>query len=215
MSGKKWFLLILAGLGILYALNYEPFVQLTPKQKRLKLVDSIAKDYANTHTYSKGDLFVCVDMAMDLWNQLRTQGVNSVIKVGSVSKDMTWLINDPKNFLREIDHVWLLFEVEPGRYLPLETTGGFIVFSDSPNCDRYSVGPEFDNPRQFKRFMEVRDRYFMVCEQAERMRDAFNKNFAGRRITQDSLQVKGMCEFKVEECKHAQKELMESINRER
>ena len=36
VSGKKW-LLILAGLGIFYALNYDPFVQLTPKQKRLNL----------------------------------------------------------------------------------------------------------------------------------------------------------------------------------
>ena len=99
-------------------------------------------------------------MAIYLWNQLRTQGIKSVIKVGSVRKDMAWLENYPKNFLREIDHVWLLFEVENDKYLPLETTGGFIVFSDSPNCDRYFIGPEFDNPRQFKRFMEARDRYF-------------------------------------------------------
>ena len=212
MSKKKWFFLIVVGLGILYALNYYPFVQLTPTQKRLKLVDSIAKDYANSHTYSKGELFVCVDMAMDLWNQLRTQGIKSTIKTGSVTKDMTWLINDPKSFIREMDHVWLLFEVEAGKYLPLETTGGFIVFADTPNSNRYFIGPEFDNPRQFKRFMEARDRYFTVCLQAERLRDAFNKTFAGRRVTQDSLAAKGMCEFKAEECQYAQKELMESIS---
>ncbi len=48
MSKRKWFFLIVIGLGILYAINQDLFVQLTPAQKRLKLVDSLAKDYANS-----------------------------------------------------------------------------------------------------------------------------------------------------------------------
>ncbi|MGC8660194.1 MAG: hypothetical protein ACP5U1_14105 [Desulfomonilaceae bacterium] len=215
MSKKKWLFLTIAGAGILYILSFHSAIPLTPTQQRIRLVDSIVKDYARSHTYSKKDLFVCVDMAVDLWNRLQTQGVKTIIKAGSVSKDMSWLKNDARSFLREMDHVWLLFEVENGKYLPLETTGGFIVFSDAPNSDRYFVGPEFDTPRQFKRFMEARNRFFTVCEQAERMRNGFNKIFAGRRITRDSLEAKGMCEFKAEECLEAQKELLESIERHR
>lgn len=216
MSKIKWFFLIVIGLGILYAINHDLFVQLTPAQKRLKLVDSIAKDYANSHTYSKRDLFVCVDMAMDLWNQLHTQGIKTIIKAGSVSKEMNFLVrNDPESFIREMDHVWLIFEVENDRYLPLETTGGFIVFNDTPNGNRYFIGLEFENPRLFKAFMEARERYFTICKQAEMMRNAFNETFAGRRVTKDAIAAKGMCEFKDSECQHAQKKLIESISRGR
>ncbi len=215
MSRAKWFILgIVAAIGLYMLGNIQaPEPPMTPGQKKVATVAAIASDYHRTHTYSHADLFVCVDMAIDLWNQLQTKGINAEIKAGSIGKSLNLLKDDPVGFIRELDHVWILFEVDQKKFLPLETTGGFIVFSDDRNFDKYFTGFSFDNPRQFKRFMDARDRAFRVCSQAEKLVSHFNSNYAGRRVSQTALEAKGMVEFKEAECKYAMEELVDSIVR--
>lgn len=61
-------------------LKYE-FTGMTTEQK----VTQMIKNYHETHTYSKIDLFVCGDMSAEVWNLLKTQGINAKMVVGSIN----------------------------------------------------------------------------------------------------------------------------------
>ena len=87
--------------------------------------ENIVKRYHETHIYSKYDFFCLSDMALDVWNMLKAQGINALIQIGNVkaeAKDIT-----------DADHAWILAEVSPGEYLALETTGGYAAWlKDNP-----------------------------------------------------------------------------------
>jgi len=109
--------------------------------------ENIVKRYCETHIYSKYGFFVCSDMALDVWNMLKAQRIDALIQIGNTetgAKDIT-----------EADHAWVLAETSPGHYLALETTGGYAVW-DNP---LYYKGWSFDNPREYKRFVELRYEY--------------------------------------------------------
>lgn len=80
---------------------------------------NIVRLYHETHVYSAYDLFVCGDMAAEVWNMLKAQGIKSILVVGN--KDMA--IDDILNS----NHAWVLAEIAPGEYLALETTAGRVV----------------------------------------------------------------------------------------
>jgi hypothetical protein len=104
---------------------------------------NIVRRYHETHIYSEYDFFVCSDMALDVWDMLKAQGVNAIIKIGNVK-------TEPKD-ITDADHAWVLAETSTGKYLALETTGGYVVWGeDNP---LYYKGWSFDNPREYKRFV--------------------------------------------------------------
>lgn len=111
--------------------------------------ENIVKRYCETHIYSKYDFFVCSDMALDVWNMLKAQGIDALIQIGNTetgAKDIT-----------EADHAWVLAETSPGHYLALETTAGYLVWrEDNP---LYYKGWSFDNPREYKRFVELKQKF--------------------------------------------------------
>ena len=39
-----------------------------------------------THTYSEADLFVCADIAVNVWNMVKIKGINARIAAGNVNK---------------------------------------------------------------------------------------------------------------------------------
>jgi len=101
-------------------------------------------DYHKIHTYSKYDLFVCSDMAIDVWNIVETQGINAKIQVGNV--------DDPNAKPENYNHAWVLAEVEPFSYVALETTGGYLVWGSENN--NYFQGYSFDNPKELKDYLD-------------------------------------------------------------
>jgi hypothetical protein len=102
--------------------------------------EKIVKSYHETHVYSAYDLFVCSDMASEVWNMLKAQNISAVIVVGN--KDA--LISD----ILQSNHAWVLATVAPGTTLALETTGGRIVKkSENP---LYYVGWTFNSPADLK-----------------------------------------------------------------
>ncbi len=105
-------------------------------------MNDVATDYHQKHTYLSTDAFVCVDMACDVWNMVRTRGLNSKIMVGNVEKDMA--------SLSEANHAWVMAEVSPDEWLAIESTGGRVV-QQSENA-RYYRGRSFSSPREFKDF---------------------------------------------------------------
>jgi DNA repair exonuclease SbcCD ATPase subunit len=106
---------------------------------------NIVRYYHDTHLYSTYDLFVCSDMASDVWNMLKAQGIDARIVVG-----------DKDNAIGDIllsNHAWVQAEVAPGEYLALETTGGFVV-PESENPFYYR-GWYFSSPAELKSYNEL------------------------------------------------------------
>ncbi len=123
--------------------------QLTETQKKIQLVEKIAKNYYDTHTYVKGDVFDCDNMAQDVWNMLKTQGINAKIAIGNI--DMA------SAKLEDFNHAWVMAEIEPDKYIAVETTGGYIVYRETnPN---YYRGFTFNNPKNYRTFSELYKTY--------------------------------------------------------
>jgi hypothetical protein len=114
--------------------------------RNTRIANEIVANYHKSHIYSLNDMYVCVDMASDIWDMLKAQGINAKINIGNVNKDITD-INDA-------DHAWVLAEVSPNSYLALEATGGYSVQkTDNP---RYYYGWSYDNPKELKDALDKR-----------------------------------------------------------
>lgn len=125
--------------------------------ENIRIVKSIVEEYHQKHTYFGTDIFVCGDMASDVWDMVETQGINSMLQVGNVEKEVSEI--------QDANHVWVLAEVAPGRWIALETTGGYLVCSDSTVCavnnPLYYRGWSFNNTKEFK---DALDRLKHPCE---------------------------------------------------
>lgn len=117
----------------------------TPGSETVKIVSAIVSDYHKTHTYIGGDIFVCADMASDVWNMLQAKSINAKIQIGDVNSDIKSIL--------ESNHAWVMAEVLPGKWLALETTGGYVVFPDKNQ--RYYRGHAFSNPKELKEYSEL------------------------------------------------------------
>jgi hypothetical protein len=107
-----------------------------------RILSEIVSDYHRNHTYVDGGVFVCGDMACDVWNMVKTKGIEAKIGVGNVDREIS--------SLRDANHAWVLAETSPGNWLALETTAGRVVYRDEN--PRYYSGWSFDNPKKFKEF---------------------------------------------------------------
>jgi len=157
--------------------------------------ENIVKRYYETHLYSKYDFFVCSDMALDVWNMLKAHGINAVIQIGNVET--------PTDNITEADHAWVLAETTPGKYLALETTGGYAVWEN----DNYYRGWSFDNPKEYKRYVELKyefnvrtdiamgfvdrtniavDKYQNELSRYQELLDEFNIKYVGHPVSSES-----------------------------
>jgi cell division protein FtsB len=117
----------------------------TPAETAAKIV----KYYRETHVYSSYDLFICSDMAAEVWNMLKAVGISSIIVVGNIDTTISDILQS--------NHAWVLAEVTPGQYLALETTGGYAV-SESEN-PLYYRGWAFDSPAELKSYNDYVKEY--------------------------------------------------------
>ena len=112
------------------------------EEGKTKTLSDIVSDYYRNHTYVGGGVFVCGDMACDVWNIVKTKGIEAKISVGNVDTEIS--------SLRDANHAWVMAEVSPGKWLALETTAGRIVY-ESENA-RYYHGWVLSSPKEFKEF---------------------------------------------------------------
>jgi hypothetical protein len=124
--------------------TYIPTPTESQTDRNIRIANQIVADYHKSHTYTMNDYFVCADMASDVWDMLKTQGINAKIQVGR--------IDYPVTKITEANHAWVLAEVAPDQWLALETTGGFSVsYKDKP---LYYQGWPFYNPKQLKNYIQ-------------------------------------------------------------
>lgn len=132
--------------GITYKTNQPtPIPTESTEARNIRIATKIVQDYHKTHTYYGSDIFVCGDMACDVWDMLKTEGINAKIYIGRIDKD---------NYnLTDSNHAWVLAEVNPDKWLALETTSGNVVFS--PENPRYYKGWGFFTPKQFRNYEQL------------------------------------------------------------
>lgn len=181
----------------------EPSIQIGHSFKDIEsyaMIMATLADYKKKHTYSTEDFFVCADMVIDVWNILKTQGIVSKITVGNVESDIRLGTSDLE-FIARMNHAWLLSEVKPGEWVPLEVTGGFIVDPGAPNHDLYVNGITFESPRQFKDFSDMRVSFHRTCAEAGKAVESYNSQYAGKVASRESLEQRGRALQKNEDCK--------------
>lgn len=168
------------------------------KTKNYMAIRSMLYDYHIKHTYMKNNFYVCLDMAMDVWNILSTMGIRSKLIVGNAGRD----ISDSgtmRDYVGGMNHAWLLAEVIPSFWIPLETTGGYIVEPSMKNYHFYNKGTAFDNPRQCKDFNSYRSAMFEAMNEIPPMLDNFNRSYAGKPITAETTEYVGRMKQKLDD----------------
>jgi tetratricopeptide (TPR) repeat protein len=190
---------------------------LTGKWKKLSSTANYSKiaalieDYSKKHKYLKEDFFVCSDMAIEVWNIIKTSGINARIMVGNVDKDIV-KYKSSRDYLTEMNHVWVMAEVLPLEWIPIEATVGVIVHPKIPSFNLYRNGTYFDNPKRFKQFNESRTALFQTCKEASIMVDNFNSVYAGKPATTQLVELTGRTKQKVEDCTNLEHEVLSYLS---
>ena len=100
-------------------------------------------------------------MAIDVWNQLKTNGIESKIMVGNINENVTaW---NYRQLVRESNHAWVVAKLSSTEKVAIETTAGVVIKPGMNNASAYFKGIEFDNPGQIKRFDSLRKKTNQVC----------------------------------------------------
>ena len=115
---------------------------------KAEIAEQIVVNYQASHLYEK-DVYDCNNMASDVWNMLKAQGIDAVIVVGSVE----FLITD----ILQSDHAWVLAEVAPGEFLALDATIGHAFTRETGS--RYFRGWSFPDPAVLKANDDLRTEY--------------------------------------------------------
>ena len=172
----------------------------------------IVAEFRQSHTYSALDYFVCVDMALDLCNILKTKGFSPKVAAGSIKTDIAGL---PRDKLPGVmDHAWVVVELKPGINLALEATGGFVVDGKVANFEYYYQGLVFDNPRQAKETDALIHNAIDNCKTAQDLITDWNANYAGRPANPAIMEAKGRLDAKMAECRDYNARYQDLINKQ-
>ncbi len=190
------------------AVNVDPAPTLDKKQ----IVKKIAAGFHKTHTYTLEGDFVCLDMAIDVWNQLMTHGIEAKIMGGNVNENiMTW---NYRQLTRESNHAWVVAKLSPTEKLAVETTAGVVIEPGMKNAAAYFKGIEFNNPAEIKKFDSLRKKGKSVCRDYQKMTDEWNSNIAGKqRVSAETIAKKAQLEQRKNDCENAWNDLDEFKSR--
>jgi TPR repeat protein len=129
----------------------------------------IVSDYHKTHTYltnATGDsIYVCGDMACDVWNMVISKGINARIVVGDVKEDIT--------SVAQAKHAWVLAEISDGEWLALEATGGYVVRLNENK--KYFFGCSFSTPKEYRDFEHMKRQFNDALLKGRGAEDSYNK----------------------------------------
>lgn len=175
---------------------------------KMKIIKALAARYHASHTYTMAGGFVCLDMAIDLWNQLRTFGIDAKIMGGILTQNITaWNF---QKLATEGNHAWVVAMPSPDEKVAIETTEGKVITLDMENSAAYFKGIAFDTPAQIKAFEFYRRKTFESCREAGQMIEDWNANIAGKpQKYEDLLARKSQITSRKQECENSFKKLKE------
>ena len=179
---------------------------------KLQIVQKIAAQFHQTHTYTMEGDFVCLDMAIDVWNQLVTNGIKANIMGGNVQENVSaW---NYKQLVKESNHAWVVARLSATDKVAIETTAGIVIKPGMKNSAAYFKGIEFDNPAQIKKFDSLRKRIRGVCSEAQEMMEDWNSNVVGKqRVSREIIEKKARLEQRMLDCENAWNDLDEFKSR--
>ena len=131
--------------------------------------------------------------------------------VGNVEKDIV-KYKSTRDYITEMNHVWVMAEVMPLEWIPVEATVGMIVHPKVPSFSLYRNGTYFDNPKRFKEFNESRTALFQTCKEANVMVDNFNNLYAGKPATIQVVELTGRTKQKVDDCANLEREVLSYLS---
>jgi len=166
---------------------------------KMQIVELIAASFHKTHTYTLQGDFVCLDMAIDVWNQLRTYGIEAKIMGGNINENITaW---NYRQLARESNHAWVIAKLSPTEKVAIETTAGIVIKPGMNNASAYFKGIEFDNLGEIKRFDSLRKKANEVCREANELIKDWNENVAGKQQkSEETIKKQSRMEQRNQEC---------------
>jgi hypothetical protein len=166
---------------------------------KMQIVELIAASFHKTHTYTLQGDFVCLDMAIDVWNQLRTYGIEAKIMGGNINENITaW---NYRQLARESNHAWVVAKLSPTEKVAIETTAGVVIKPGMNNASAYFKGIEFDNPGEIKRFDSLRKKANDVCRDASELIKDWNENVAGKQQkSEETIKKQSLMEQRKQDC---------------
>jgi hypothetical protein len=190
----------------------EPAPPAIKKLDKMQIVELIAAAFHKTHTYTLAGDFVCLDMAIDVWNQLKTNGIDAKIMGGNIHENITtW---NYRQLARESNHAWVVAKISPTEKVAIETTAGTVIKPGMENSSAYFKGIEFDTPGEVKRFDSLRKKANEVCRDASELIKDWNENFVGKqRRPEEIIAKKSQIEQRKQDCENTQAGLEEFKSR--
>jgi hypothetical protein len=158
----------------------------------------IVREYKQNHSYSTKDYFVCIDMALELSNILKTRNFTPRVVAGSVDVETAGM--EVSKMPQAFNHAWVVVEMASGANVAVETTGGYIVDDQIPKFEYYYQGLVFTDPRQAKETNALLRDINENCRQAKELIDSWNATQAGRPVDAGTLVTKGRVDAKIGEC---------------
>lgn len=142
------------------------------EQKNIKICEQIAYNYHSTHLYTLDDMYVCGNMAQDVWDLLKARGINAKIVIGNNQKDL-FTNGSIESAINDCNHAWVLAEVIHNTWLAIECTSGYVVYK-SDNC-LYYRGFEFSNPKNYQKYLDLSRDYYNQYEDYAKYLSYYNK----------------------------------------
>ena len=166
---------------------------------KMQIVERIAAEFHKSHSYTLEGDFVCLDMAISVWNQLVTNGIEAKIMGGNIKENVTaW---NYRQLARESNHAWVVAKLSPTEKVAVETTAGAVIKPGMKNASAYFKGIEFDNPAQIKRFDLLRKKANEVCRDAGQLINDWNENVVGKqRRTEETIAKQARIEQRKQDC---------------
>lgn len=181
-------------------------------QDKMQIVARIAAEFQRNHSYTLEGDFVCLDMAIDVWNQLVSKGIEAKIMGGNIQENITaWSY---RQLVRESNHAWVVAKLSPAEKVAVETTAGIVIQPGMKNASAYFKGVEFDNPGQIKKFDLLRKKARDVCRDANQLISDWNENVAGKqRRSDETIAKQSRLEQRKQDCENTQNDLEEFKSR--
>ncbi len=179
---------------------------------KMQIVERIAAEFHKSHSYTLAGDFVCLDMAINVWNELLTNGIEAKIMGGNIKENVTaW---NYRQLARESNHAWVVAKLSPTEKVAIETTAGAVIKPGMKDASVYFKGIEFDNPAQIKRFDLLRKKANEVCRDASQLIKDWNENVVGKqRRSEETIAKQARIEQRKQDCESTLSNLEEFKSR--